>query len=58
MGDVVVEEEKTRNGNLRTLSRDGELAGARAKRPKLIWPKRVVGPVIVASEIDVLPAER
>ena len=39
------------------LSRDGELAGARAKRPKLIWPKRVVGPMIVAGEIDVLPAE-
>jgi hypothetical protein len=31
-----VYEEKTRNGNLRTLSRDGELAGARAKRPELI----------------------
>jgi MreB/Mbl protein len=42
---------------LRTLSRDGELAGTRAKRPELIWPKRIVGPVIVASEIDVLPAE-
>ena len=50
-------EEKTRNGNLRTLSRHGELAEARAKRPELIWPKRVVGPVIVAGEIDVLPAE-
>jgi len=50
-------EEKTRNGNLRTLSCHGELAEARAKRPELIWPKRVVGPVIVAGEIDVLPAE-
>lgn len=51
-------EEKTRNGKLRTLSGDGELAGARAKRPELVWPKRVAGPVIVASKIDVLPAER
>ena len=50
-------EEKTRNGNLRTLSGDGELAGARAKQPELIWPKRVLGPVIVPGEIDVLPAE-
>ena len=50
-------EEKTRNGKLRTLSRHGELAGARAKRPELVRSKRIVGPVIVAGEIDVLPAE-
>ena len=50
-------EEKTRNGNLRTLSCEGELVGARAKRRELIWPKRVPGPLIIASEIDVLPAE-
>src|SRR5215471_4972328 len=57
VGKTTLVEEKTRNGNLRTLSRHGKLAGARAKRPELIWPKGVVGPVIVAGEIDVLPAE-
>jgi hypothetical protein len=38
-----IKEEKTRNGNWRTLSRHGELAGARAKRPELIWPARIAG---------------
>jgi len=44
------------NGKIRTLSRHGELAGARAKPPE-VRSERVVGPVIVAGEIDVLPAE-
>jgi hypothetical protein len=51
-------EEKTRNGILSTLSGCGEIVSMGAKRSKLIWTERRRRfPVIIASEVDVLPAE-
>jgi len=52
-------EGKTRNGNLRTLSRHRQLTGAGPQRPKLVRIQRFFRlPGVIARQIDVLPAER
>ena len=54
-----LEEGKTRNGNLRTLSRHRQLTGAGPQRPKLVRIQRFFRlPGVIARQIDVLPAER
>src|ERR1035437_1554243 len=51
-------EEKTRNGILCTLSGHGWIVGTGSKGTELILPQRRGRfPVVVSSQIDVLPAE-